>query len=582
MKLSVDQTLHRAKSHENNGEIDAARKLYKSVLQAFPRNKRANQALANLDRLRRENSRKSPSQAAVKQLVSLFNQGRLELLAKRSKALTRDFPNSFLLWNLFGAANNGLGRLDLAVSGFQKACALNPNFPDAYNNLGVTLNAQGKYDEALANFNRAIELKPDYAEAYYNQGISHLRKGGLDDAVTSFARAVEVKPTYAEAHNELAATLQAQCKLDEAVASFMRALEIKPDYAQAHYNLGTTLHDQGKLAAALASYERAIEIKPDFGRAYFSCAKFPTGVLPDDLLANLEKFRADGDNERDISRVQFFQANILRHQGKIDQSFKMLEVANKTSESEAEIRLLRSKTRNASDEIARWSPSPVKRNADRKLKILFILGPSRSGKSTIEAALGKCEGVRLGFEGWRGEAAASYLKSLNETRLRANKSKMPAAKIEKVFFYSENELRADGVRLLTCTNPISIAAAHYFYEAFDNAYFLFVQRDEYVTASEIFAKEYRKGNFYSYNAKFALEYVRWYNDLASELVAKMPLRAVNAKYEEFLEDQSRLFSLVERLLGIELSPKEKTFSTPKRPRSGEYLDHYKKHLNEFD
>jgi TolA-binding protein len=47
-KLSVDQALLRAKSHAKKGEIEEAQKLYQMVLQAFPKNKRAQQGLAAL------------------------------------------------------------------------------------------------------------------------------------------------------------------------------------------------------------------------------------------------------------------------------------------------------------------------------------------------------------------------------------------------------------------------------------------------------------------------------------------------------------------------------------------------------
>ena len=45
-RLTVDQALLKAKSHAKKGEIEEARQLYQSVLQAFPKNIRAQQGLA--------------------------------------------------------------------------------------------------------------------------------------------------------------------------------------------------------------------------------------------------------------------------------------------------------------------------------------------------------------------------------------------------------------------------------------------------------------------------------------------------------------------------------------------------------
>jgi TolA-binding protein len=44
--LSVDQALLKAKSHAKKGEVEEAQKLYQTILQAFPKNKRAQQGLA--------------------------------------------------------------------------------------------------------------------------------------------------------------------------------------------------------------------------------------------------------------------------------------------------------------------------------------------------------------------------------------------------------------------------------------------------------------------------------------------------------------------------------------------------------
>jgi TolA-binding protein len=49
-KLSVDQALLKAKSHAKKGEVEEAHKLYQAVLEAFPKNKRAQQGLAALNK----------------------------------------------------------------------------------------------------------------------------------------------------------------------------------------------------------------------------------------------------------------------------------------------------------------------------------------------------------------------------------------------------------------------------------------------------------------------------------------------------------------------------------------------------
>ena len=66
-KLSVDQALLKAKSHVKKGKIQEAQELYEAVLQAFPKNKRAQQGLAALNKPKQPNVTQSPPQ---KQLIN--------------------------------------------------------------------------------------------------------------------------------------------------------------------------------------------------------------------------------------------------------------------------------------------------------------------------------------------------------------------------------------------------------------------------------------------------------------------------------------------------------------------------------
>ena len=76
-KMSVEQLLMKANSYAKKGEVAEAQKLYQAVLQAFSKNKRAQQGLAALNKPKQNNATQSIPQKAVDQLVNLFNLGQL-------------------------------------------------------------------------------------------------------------------------------------------------------------------------------------------------------------------------------------------------------------------------------------------------------------------------------------------------------------------------------------------------------------------------------------------------------------------------------------------------------------------------
>jgi len=138
----------------------------------------------------------------------------------------------------------------------------------AYNNLGAILQKTRRYDEALTNYNKAIALKPDYAKAYYNRGNALQDLKHYDEALASYEKAIALKPGYAEAHNNRGATLQEIRRFDEALASYGKAMTLEPGYAEAYYNMGNALQEMRRYDEALASYDNALRLKPNHADAY--------------------------------------------------------------------------------------------------------------------------------------------------------------------------------------------------------------------------------------------------------------------------------------------------------------------------
>jgi len=267
-KLSVDKALLKAKSHSKKGEIEEAQKLYQAVLQAFPKNKRAQQGLAALKKPKQPAATQGPPQETINQLLNLYNQGQLTTAIEQANTLTAQYPEAIIVWNILGAANIGLGRVEEASEAFKKVIVLNPNYADGFNNLGLSLQGQGKLEEAIEAYNKALAIKPENAGFYYNMGNALQGKGKLEEAIEAYNKALSIKPDHAESYYNMGNAIQGQGKLEEAIEAYNKALAIKPDYAEAYNNMGNANQGQGKLEEAIEAFNKALAIKPDYADAY--------------------------------------------------------------------------------------------------------------------------------------------------------------------------------------------------------------------------------------------------------------------------------------------------------------------------
>lgn len=93
-----------------------------------------------------------------------------------------------------GRAFSDQGEYDRAITDFDQAIRLDPEYPDAFNNRGVAYSGKGQYERAIEDFDQAIRLDANYAIAIYNRGLAARSLGREDEAAKYFAKARQVGP----------------------------------------------------------------------------------------------------------------------------------------------------------------------------------------------------------------------------------------------------------------------------------------------------------------------------------------------------------------------------------------------------
>ena len=511
-KLSVGQALLKAKSHGKKGEIEEAQKLYQVVLQAFPKNKRAQQGLAALNKPKQPATTQGPPQETINKLVNLYNQGQLTAAVEQAEALTEQYPEAFIIWNVLGAAHKGLGKTFEASEAFKKVTELNPDYADGFYNMGIILKNQGDLEEAIEAYNKALALKPDYAEVYNNMGVTLQEQGKLDEAITSFKKVLIMKPDYAYAYNNMGVTLQEQGKLDEAITSYNKALIVKPDYADAYNNMGNALKNQGKLEEAIEAYEKALSLKPDHAGVHRNLSSL-VKYKPDNTQVAMvgEMIKQSDLKDDDRCHLQYTYAKMNEDLGDLDAAYDNYSSGGKLrqkllSYDFKQDELTFEKIKNTGPKLKEFAFSEPFHAATNTP--IFILGMPRSGTTLVEQIISSHSEVH-------GAGELPFLSRLANSNNIYNQTINSDSILEvRKNYLNELEKVSYGKPFVTDKMPQNFLHISFLLKALPEAKVIHVKRDPAATCWSNFKHYFSsKGMGYSYDLKETVNYFRLYQDL---------------------------------------------------------------------
>ena len=126
-----------------------------------------------------------------------------ELTPEEMQELEKDHPPAAILeWSerevaihAFFSIGNILsegGWIREAISAYDMALRLKPDYAAAYYNRGTAKTLIAEHQVAIADFNEAIRLKPQFVEAYYNRGTAKLALNRCEEARSDFQTALKL------------------------------------------------------------------------------------------------------------------------------------------------------------------------------------------------------------------------------------------------------------------------------------------------------------------------------------------------------------------------------------------------------
>jgi len=153
--------------------------------------------------------------------------------------------------------HHSAGDLSAAEAGYEKIVDAKLALAPAYANLAIICQQSGRVDRAISLWQAATKINPDFAEAWNNLASALLNQAKYAQSETYSEKALAINPDYVSSLYNLATAQHQQGKLDQAFNSYGEVLKRQPDFAQAIYKQGAILSEQGKLEQAMDYFSRS-------------------------------------------------------------------------------------------------------------------------------------------------------------------------------------------------------------------------------------------------------------------------------------------------------------------------------------
>lgn len=503
---SADQALKKAAALTRKGDRTGAEALYEAILERFPENRRAADALAALRTARP----KTPvlDRATAESVLGLWRSGRTGEALARAQSLLVRFPDTAFLHTICGACHAAGGAHALALEAHRHALALAPDVAGHHNNVGDALNTLGHHGEAVAHLERALALQPDYPEALNNLGSAMIGLNKPLQAIAFLEKALALRPGFAEALNNLGIALSALGRNEEAVARYRAALQARPDYAQAWRNLANEI-------------------------------RFGAG---DPSIAIMENALAAATNGSDRMHLAFALGKALDDSGDPARAFAFFADGNRiarnsTADVMAEHHALLARIRG---QFAAGMPAAVEAPPGPRRPV-FIVGMPRSGTSLAEQILASHADVY-----GAGELQALRL-AVAPALAQAGTDPDGIAAIRRSYLDQLAALDTDRP-VVVDKMPLNFRWIGHAAAALPEAVFIHTRRDAVATGWSIFRTFFpARGLEFSFDLADIAAYTRLHDDLMAFWKERLPGRIHELDYEALTENQE---AQTRRLLDI--------------------------------
>lgn len=184
--------------------------------------------------------------------------GELEKAIQNYREALEVLPNTPTVWAQIGRVYLMQKDWWHAQVSLEKAVESNPGSAEILNNLGIAyLWQDGKLDRAMTMFQTAIEVDPNYAPTYFNKALGLLARNDSPKAREALEQYLRMKPDDPRGLREIACLKARFNRRPEALADLEKAIAQAPDWPVLYFDCAAISALQGQCDTAIRFLEKA-------------------------------------------------------------------------------------------------------------------------------------------------------------------------------------------------------------------------------------------------------------------------------------------------------------------------------------
>jgi Flp pilus assembly protein TadD len=453
------------------------------------------------------------------------------------------------------------GKLDRAQKICESLVRQHPDYMGALHTLGLVLADKENYEQALNYLVRAAMLNPRSWTTLTALSGVYLRLEASEMAAQALEQARAIKPQDASVLATLGEIYREEREYELAGDAFRQALALEDNLLAAKMGLGWVCSHIGQNAEAADIFEGVLRRGLRSLDVLHALTSLPAALISIDVLAEMDKLSREPreDKAKFETSAAFVRGAALDKAGRHAEAWEHIVAANRTilpaMQEDLRDSLERERTTLALLRENRVKAAGGGNQEGGQPISLFILGPSRSGKTTMEALVATLAGVKRGYE---NPSVDNAIRRAFQTAalLTSGYFEFLPPQLDALcrdIYLEELGRRAGSARVFTNTHPGRIYDAARMVAAFPNVRFIFVKRNVEDIHLRIYMRHYNRGNPYSYDLKSARDYVVWYHQMMDLLAEKLPDIVRVIQYENMVADPAAALRVAAELCGLQMT-----------------------------